>query len=96
MSHTPGPWKWDSKPWDYDREQEAPWLVSENDPYTCLLVVYNGHTVSEDDAQLIAAAPDLLRDLRAIVDNAILLGIDHDERVIAAKATVAKAEGCEA
>ena len=27
---TPGPYKWDTPPWDYDREDAAPWLVQEN------------------------------------------------------------------
>lgn len=26
--HTELPWVWDGKPWDYDREEEAPWIVN--------------------------------------------------------------------
>ena len=26
---TPGPWSWDGKVWNYDSEQEAPWLVAD-------------------------------------------------------------------
>lgn len=29
MKHTPLPWSWDGPVWDYDKEEEAPWLVHE-------------------------------------------------------------------
>jgi hypothetical protein len=29
--HTPTPWHWDAPVWDYNAEQEAPWLVSETE-----------------------------------------------------------------
>lgn len=54
MSHTPGPWHWDGL-----------WLESE-DPHKTVIEISQDWTdsidvvISDDDASLIAAAPDLL------------------------------------
>lgn len=53
---TKGEWKWDGKVWDYDKEDEAPYLMSEDS------IVLKGEIEceNENDAHLISAAPDLL------------------------------------
>ena len=65
-AHTPGPWYWDAKVWDYDKAQDAPWLVK-NETETVL----TGHIncESEANARLIAAAPELLESLK-LMDEA--------------------------
>jgi len=64
--HTPGPWHWDGNPCNYDKEQEAPWLVDANYSFPPIL----GGTItcqSDADARLIAAAPDLLEALKNLL-----------------------------
>jgi hypothetical protein len=65
--HTRELWQWDSNVWDYDPDNEAPWLVT--DAYAVGIekhldqgVVLRGviKCRSKDDAHLIAAAPYLL------------------------------------
>ena len=66
-AHTPGPWEWDAKVWDYDPEQDAPWLVSADGTR-----VLSGQIqcASEANARLIAAAPDLLAVLQELQESA--------------------------
>jgi len=68
--HTPGPWEWDSAVWDYDPNQDAPWLVTEalGDRVLSGMIQCNG----EANARLISAAPDLLEALR---ESQIALGL---------------------
>jgi hypothetical protein len=54
--HTPGAWEWDGNVWDYNPEQEAPWLVNQ-DGDRILSGEIKCH--KEADAHLIAAAPEL-------------------------------------
>lgn len=64
MSHTPGPWEWDGPVWDYDVDQEAPWLV------TALgekVIHGEVHVTSEANARLISTAPDGLELARSVV-----------------------------
>ncbi len=49
--------------------------------------------MTEADRRLIQTSPDLLDALRAIVDNAILLGIENDPRIAAARVAITKATG---
>lgn len=60
--HTPGPWEWDGKVWCYDGSEEAPWLVQAPWTKTSSKTVLSGEIrcMSEADARLIAAAPELL------------------------------------
>lgn len=56
MKHTPGPWHWDDTVWNYDPEQQAPWLVDGNDDRILSGMI----ECNEANARLIAAAPELL------------------------------------
>jgi hypothetical protein len=63
IKHTPGPWHWDDTVWDYDPEQQSPWLVDENDDW----VLCGEIKCNEANARLIAAAPELLESLMAVI-----------------------------
>ena len=86
--HTPGPWNWDSSVWDYDPENDAPWLIDAE----AKRVLWGGIKCdSEADAHLIAAAPDLLAVLREALDFPLITeGSDWWTRV---RTATAKAEG---
>src|SRR6185369_7651349 len=72
--HTPGPWKWwTSNSWRRLRRDDRGISMSVIEPF----VARDGHPdldVSEADMNLIAAAPDLLAALKAIVDQ-----LDHED-----------------
>jgi hypothetical protein len=94
--HTPGPWHWEGNPCNYDKEQEAPWLVDANYSFPPIL----GGTItcqSDANARLIAAAPELLSALNAMLTH---MGIDEDEwnkpTFDQARAAIAKATGAQA
>ena len=89
---TPGPWKWDDTVWDYDREEQAPWLVTERDDAR---VLWGEVKCSEPNAHLIAAAPDLYEALEALVLAQETAGTDGREadRRRAAIAALKKARG---
>ena len=95
MSHTPGPWKWDGNVCDYDPEQEAPWLVLDPDSSTTDPILRGEiHCGNPANARLIAAAPDLLKALQAMLTH---MGMDEDEwnkpTFDQARAAIAKATG---
>lgn len=80
MSHSPGPWRWK----DYKGHQV---LVDVDDEE---VLVGHGESVTQDvdvgeeDARLIAAAPELLRLLKAMVGNARMVGdVDEAEALVA-------------
>lgn len=50
---TPGPWGWDGPVWNYDPEEEAPWLVQEGDGLT---VITGELMCSEENAEFVALA----------------------------------------
>ena len=86
-AHTPGPWYW------ADNVPEAP-------PTYCAIVDSAGFTIadpspmSEADARLIAAAPELLAALRWALDQIEDdLDFDHQAALEAAKAAISKATG---
>lgn len=95
MSHTPGPWKWDGNVCDYDPEQEAPWLVLDPDSSTTDPILRGEiHCGNPANARLIAAAPELLKALQAMLTH---MGMDEDEwnkpTFDQARAAIAKATG---
>jgi hypothetical protein len=54
MNHTPTPWKWDGKVWDYDSGVEAPWLVADSPEGTA--VIRGEIECSQSDAEFIVRA----------------------------------------
>lgn len=100
MSHTPGPWKW----WTSNSYRRLT-AEGKQDGGVLSAVSKSGHAdvcVSEADAQLIAAAPDLLAALlvmtRAYVDlvntgDAGRWNPEGDQEVREARAAIAKATG---
>lgn len=106
--HTQGPWEWDGTVWQYDQDQEAPWLVQfpwrSRDSKTILSGGIK--CTSKADAQLIATAPELLEALRDIIEGTRLDefnrnddglldagGYNFTKRIAAARAAIAKATG---
>jgi hypothetical protein len=95
--HTPGPWKWDGDVWNYNKKEEAPWLIDTIGSHVPIL----GGTIrcaKEADARLIAAAPELLETLHVIVDAFDSLPPTHEARyahlkINTARAAIAKATG---
>lgn len=68
MSHTPGPWKWwTSNSWRRLTAHDVHGRHERDGGVLCPIVASDGHpdvVVSEDDMNLIAAAPDLLEAAR--------------------------------
>lgn len=102
MQHTPGPWQWDGNPCDYDKDNEAPWLVT--DAYAVGVakslregVVLKGQIecLNVANARLIAAAPDLLASMREVLAyfDAPEDGCFSDEALARARSAVARAVG---
>jgi len=92
--HTPGPWtavanEWDEVLSEKDRGKEWYILAPNED------VIGTGLGLSEPDARLIAAAPDLLAALKALTLAAACetLPLDWGVRVKQARDAIAKAEG---
>ena len=95
--HTPGPWRWVPQPdysWQYQDLMSASGevvLSGEEAPDP------SGIEISHADARLIAAAPDLLEALEALmvtIDAQINAGLRWDpEEVAAARSAIAKARG---
>ena len=87
--HTPGPWYWSDNVPDFPKTH-------------CIIVDADGFTIaepspmSETDARLIAAAPDLLIALRDLLEDAVALGICESNMsgsAVAARAAIARATG---
>jgi len=66
---TPGPWEWDGNVWDYNPEQEAPWLMS---PAPRRPIIQGEVNCSFANATYIAAAsPDVVAHLCRIALAAV-------------------------
>ena len=87
--HTPAPWYWSDNVPDFPKNH-------------CIIVDADGFTIaepsrmSEADARLIAAAPELLIALRDLLEDAIALGIwesNMSGSAVAARAAIARATG---
>jgi len=46
-THTPTPWKWDGRVWDYDPKEGAPWLVTD---YTINKPILTGEIKCDSEA----------------------------------------------
>jgi hypothetical protein len=71
MKHTPGPWEWDGPVWQYDKDNEAPWLVQHPWRSVESKTVLGGSIKcqSEADARLIAKSPELYDLIKYILKN---------------------------
>lgn len=99
--HTPGPWRWNYRHGSLHQAGTPPYAYGA----TVLTADYEYDVgvetkVSDADRALIAAAPDLLDALKALVltlkarpDMAQLMGFQEHREMQAAEAAIAKAEG---
>ena len=87
-------WHWDSNPIFYDVNEDQPWLVDNNGNRILWGEI---HCDLNDNACLIAAAPELLEALEAIIerwDTPLWKDVQHTATYInAARLVVAKAKG---
>ena len=93
--HTQGPWEWYGRVWQYDEQEEAPWLVQApwHDIKSKAVLSGSIRCNTEADARLIAAAPDLLEALKACIDYGAMTGDDWVAEK--ARAAITKATGGE-
>ena len=84
--HTPGPWHWDGNPCDYDRDQEAPWLIGPDDQP---VITGEIHIRNEHDRNALEAVPDMLAALQEVLKAP---GLQSGLQALCA-AAVAKATG---
>lgn len=91
--HTPGPWEWDGSVWQYDEQEEAPWLVQApwHDVKSKAVLSGSIRCNTEADARLIAAAPELLEALQALLAESVY----ESMATATARAAIAKATGGE-
>lgn len=91
--HTPVPWKLAKQ---RDREYEG-WVVVRDIPEARAVRLVAGLIHHEDDGHLIAAAPEMLEALKAVLDDleryAQRSGPGPDSRLASCIAAIAKAEG---
>ena len=95
--HTQGPWEWCGNDLDGGKHQEFSVLEVK---VSCAAYCYGGMAniaVSVEDAKLIAAAPELLEALEAIVNSLSEHDdegmIEHTDQMQAARAAIAKGRG---
>lgn len=97
--HTPGPWQWDGNPCNYDKDNEAPWLVTdayavgvEKDLRRGVVLKGSIDCLNEANARLIAAAPTMYEALKAAEPYLRHANVAYNVYV-QARAAIAKAEG---
>lgn len=94
---SPGPWEWDSSVWDYDPQNDAPFLLDANGN----IVVSGEIKCNLPNARLIASAPELLEALLLLKEEMVLSGnagsVDYGWKPAIKKtiAAIAKATGKE-
>ena len=79
-------WHWDSNPCDYDVNEDQPWLVDDNGNRVLWGEI---HCDLNDNAYLIAAAPELLEALEFTADLLEAIG----GTALTARQAIAKAKG---
>ena len=86
--HTPGPWEWEGESSEY-------WALNGNNGQHEVIgtLLDGGMEVSEEDARLITAAPDLLEALKYWLPDETKIPEGHGPAWYAAIAAIAKAEG---
>lgn len=72
---TPGPWSWDGKVWNYDSEQEAPWLVADRKS-----IVTGEVHCSEANATFIAACDPATVTALCRVARCAFAVVEQDDR----------------
>ena len=85
--HTPGPWEW-------GRDMGSFWIETEKDGYSVASV--NNHNITpqnEANAHLIAAAPEMLASLEAMVESYEHEASARNPTLLQARAVIAKAPG---
>lgn len=81
-------WCWDSSPCNYDVKEDQPWLVDDNGNRVLWGEI---HCDLNDNAYLIAAAPELLE---ALIDCRRVLEIaNFTQELAVVNAAIAKAKG---
>jgi hypothetical protein len=85
MSHTPGPWEISDRPRKSFASGELMYHVDGPE----ILFDYEDWGYTKESASLIAAAPELLEALKAMLEN----GQDYTATRDKARAAIAKAEG---
>ena len=70
---TPGPWVWDGNVCDYDKEQEAPWLVNESLSIEEGYVILGGEITCDNEANaaLIKESPAMYEALSECYQQAL-------------------------
>ena len=95
--HTPGPWIWNPEDDECLMGKGGAHVMTLGDCYP------NGGGPSEHDANIIAAAPDLLESLESLLDMGSVFisaieandcySVDFEEWAVKARAAIAKAKG---
>jgi hypothetical protein len=93
--HTPGPWA--AELWNNSSTDDIGWTITRNGSRVPTSTFDGDEAEAEANARLIAAAPDLLEALSAMLEQFnynTITGIVHDESAAIAKAraAIAKAE----
>lgn len=95
MSHTPGPWHWDSDLVKGDPLNRRRYQVTTIGKTITQLYHSSGDLYAEADARLIAAAPELLDALKLCYEHCALYhpSVKTNNVGEAVRAAIAKAEG---
>ena len=98
QTHTPGPWI-HAHSGPVMQGYSQPFAIAQKGERNLVAGVFGdvkgGVDVTEANARLIAAAPELLEALKTVVDGVVMIfpSIVNSSPIIAARAAIAKAEG---